>query len=120
MGQLQSALEAGNMVVVQNLAEQVQRLKAQQFMEDQARQFAFMQMMGQNPVQGAAQGMGAPAGGMGGPMGSPSSPTNGMTPEQMPLAGTPLGPSPGANDPTANAGVARPAAQQGIPGLELG
>tara|TARA_R100000963_G_C4614071_1_gene83547 strand:+ start:157 stop:864 length:708 start_codon:yes stop_codon:yes gene_type:complete len=119
MGQLQSALEAGNMIVVQNLAEQVQRLKAQQFMEDQARQFAFMQMMSQNPVQGAAQGMGAPAGGMGGPQGSPPSPTNGMTPEQMPLAGTPLGPSPGANDPTANAGVPRPNAQ-GIPGLELG
>ena len=123
MGQLQSALEAGNMIVVQNLAEQVQRLKAQQFMEDQARQFAFIQMMSQNPVQGAAQGMGAPAGGMGGPMGvpmgSPPSPTNGMTPEQMPLAGTPLGPSPGANDPTANAGVPRPNAQ-GIPGLELG
>ena len=120
MGQLRSALEAGNMIVVQNLAEQLQRLKRTQFMQDQAQEAAFAQMFATNPLDAAAQGPQGPQNAPG--QGGATSATNGMAPEQMPLSGTPFGgPSRGANDTTANAGVPRPnAQQQPIPGLELG
>ena len=108
--QLEAAIRAQDMNVIQFLMEERQRLIEQQEMEDFARKFAFAQAMsGMNPVQTAAGGVNGASGGNG--QGSLPSPTNGMQPEGMPLSGTIFGPSPGANDPTANAGVPRESAR---------
>jgi len=91
--QLEAAHRTGNEEVVAFVESELQRALEQQYMEDEARRFAFMQAMGQNPLQAAADGMGgAPNGASPNGVSSqvdPTSATVGLDSAVFPQAGRP-------------------------------
>jgi hypothetical protein len=86
--QLEAAHRTGDPNIVEFVEQELNRALEQQFMEDEARRFAFMQAMGQDPLQAAADGMGgAPAGSTAG-VDVSNAATVGADPRVFPQAGT--------------------------------
>ena len=60
--QLMAAYREGRMDTVALLLQEVERINRKQMMEDMAQEFAFLDAVGANPVQGAAAGVGGQPG----------------------------------------------------------